>query len=66
MFPEKIERTAMEIHVTEENITSSNIMCMIDFFEIVVHKTSYTLICIKNDVDMNVLSVSGLSVAKYL
>lgn len=62
MVSEVNERTAIEILVTEEDKTGSNIMCMSDFFDIAVHQMSNTLVCAKNNLEMNVLPVSDLSV----
>ncbi|MBQ2922474.1 MAG: hypothetical protein IJE60_05215 [Tyzzerella sp.] len=62
MVSEVNERTAIEILVTEEDKIGSNIMCMSDFFDIAVHQMSNTLVCAKNNLEMNVLPVSDLSV----
>ena len=53
MVSEVNERTAIEILVTEEDKTGSNIMCMSDFFDIAVHQMSNTLVCAKNNLEMN-------------
>ena len=54
--------TSIEILVTEEDKTGSNIMCMSDFFDVAVQQMSNSLVCTKDDLEIGDLPVSDLGI----